>query len=139
MNLNNIKLVIEDPRLTNMTNSTYKLLIIVISMIIISLIATIIINSITKKAVEYRKISIITIIIIAFIIGLEYQGLGLYFKDETTKHQIQLISSQTGEVLKTKDIKKDQYDHIKKIKIKDALGEKVNQEDLNKIKDIMTK
>lgn len=136
MNLNNIKLAIEDPRLTNGVHSLNKVLIMTISVIIIAIFIKIIIDKIESSS-EYRKASIIAVIITILVLGLEYQGLNLYFKQEVTKYQIQLISNQTREILKVKDIKKDQCDYIKRIKIKDALGEKVNQEDLNKIKDMI--
>lgn len=136
MNLNNIKLAIENPRLTNGVHSLNKVLIMTISVIIIAIFIKIIIDKIESSS-EYRKASIIAVIITILVLGLEYQGLNLYFKQEVTKYQIQLISNQTREILKVKDIKKDQYDYIKRIKIKDALGEKVNQEDLNKIKDMI--
>lgn len=138
MNLNNIHLIVQDPRITNEINSLNKVFIIAISILLLTPVITLILSD-TEMIQNHRKFSIIAITVMVSVIGLEYQGLNIYFKPEVTKYQVSLTSKQTKDIITMKEIKKEEYDYIKKLKVKESLGEKVSQEDLNKIKDIMVK
>lgn len=136
MNLNNIHLIVQDPRITNEINSLNKVFIIAISILLLTPVIILILSD-TEMISNYRKFSIIAITVMVSVIGLEYQGLNIYFKPEVTKYQVSLTSKQTKDIITIKEIKKEEYNYIKKLKVKESLGEKVSQEDLNKIKDII--
>ena len=138
MNLNNIHLIVQDQRIINEINSLNKVFIIAISILLLTPVIILILSD-TEMISKHRKFSIIAITVMVSVIGLEYQILNIYFKPEVTKYQVSLTSKQTKDIITMKEIKKEEYDYIKKLKVKESLGEKVSQEDLNKIKDIMVK
>ena len=88
---------------------------------------------------DRNKAPYIKYVVSLMVIVSVLQGVVLYNHKDKDNYALQILDTQTKEVLSSKPITKENYNFIKNVKEKDILGDKPTEDEVKKIKSIILK